>query len=276
MWYTCTFPQNDTVNSACCPAGNVTDALQQGTSACSLGFGNATQFNECLLDTNVTDVRCYLQDWSNKPSDSATIRATSKPLGWATVTCIWLLFLNGVFGQVQPAKDPVCTKFIPDDQSSWNLTAETQHVITSIAIGCGAGLKGCMLSMDGKNFYFESVWSADGPEGPVPVTGDFDDLSLPTDRAFADKVYIPYMPDKLPVAGGHFGLTAAKTNAAIIPGVFRDCKNGTSEVRGNVTVPEARGLYYFTTWQKAAPPTGPDQQQNETMPIWQYQDGGSK
>lgn len=224
----------------------------------------------------MTDVRCYLQDWSIKPSSSASRSASPGSPGWASLVCVWLLFLTGVCGQVPPAKDPVCTQFVPDDQGTWNLTAETHHVTMSMAIGCGAGLNGCMLTMEDRSLYFELVWAAEGPEGPIPVTGNFHDLPLPKARAFADRVYIPYIPDALPVASGHDGLTAAKTNAVIIPGVFRNCKNGTTEVRGNVTVPEARGLYYFTTWTKAAPHTGPEPQYNETMSFWQFQDDGGE
>lgn len=278
MWYNCTLPRNDTINSTCCPEGNVTTALQQDRSACLLGIGNATAFNKCLAKSrNVTDVKCYLQDWTNEPPTSAAVSSRPKTLGWASLACIGLLLLGSVSGQVEPAKYPVCTTFVPDDQGSWNLTAETQHLILeNIGITCITGVGGCTMPMGNKSLYFETVWAAQGPNGSVPVTGNFSSLPLPKDRAFADKVYIPIVPDSFFLEPGGTGLAAARTNADIIPGVFRDCTNGTIEVRGNVTVPEARGLYYFTTWMLADPPTGPDPILNESMPRWQLPDDEGK
>lgn len=279
MLYNCTFPQNDTLNNACCSASNITNALKQNESACIIGIGNAEVFTSCLVEKgNVTDYQCYLQDWSNTPSNSAATPVRPKAFGWASLACVGLLLLGGVQGQVQPAKDPECSKFVPDDQSSWDLSAETRHIILSWALLCSVGVDYCSMGMDSRPMYFEPVWAADGPDGPVPVTGDFGSLSLPEDRAFADKVNIPYVPDRFAFAEGSPGMVAVKTSAAIIPGVFRDCKNGTdTEFRGNVTVPEARGLYYFIALSTAlAPSDGPNTDHNESMPTWQFDDGGDK
>lgn len=215
MWYNCTFPQNETLNNACRSSGNTTTSADQGVSACFLGVGNATHFNQCVgTRGNETDVKCYLQDWSNKAPASASAGSESaarphrpKEFSWTTLFCLGLMVLNCVVAQVEPEKDPTCTRFVADDKSTWHLNAETQHVVVSNGLGCFSGLSHpCLMGMENRILYFEPIWASDSPEGPISVTGDFKSLDRPEGRAIADKVYIPFVPDEFPVPSGPIGI----------------------------------------------------------------------
>lgn len=179
-------------------------------------------------------------------------------LGWLPLTCVALLLLGGVSGQLN--QDPVCTSFVPDDQSKWYLTAEMPHLLIGNGEFCSrVHHSPCLTSMSERRFYFQPLWVA---EGGIPVAGDYKALNLPSDQDFAERVWVSIVRDRFPFPVGYWGLLAVKTAGAIIPGTYHDCKNGT-EYRGNVSVPAARGLYYFTTVETGGSSTGPAY--NETL-----------
>lgn len=263
MWYDCTFPLNVDYNNACCPFGNTTSTSSGGRSACILGIGNATDFNECLAERgNVTDIKCFIHDLSNtRPEISSAAVRKPTAVGWLHFACLALLLVGGVSGTYEV--EPACTKFVPDGQSEWDLDAEMPHLIISHSLVCSYGKPSpCFIVMEEHRFYFEPLWVADGPDGEVPVTGDFKALDLPADRAFAERVWVPYVPDKFPFPVDYSGLLAVKTGGAVIPGTYTDCKNGT-EYRGNISIPEPRGMHYFSTVATKTVATGP--RWNESM-----------
>lgn len=257
MWYNCTFPQNSTLNDACCPSGNATSSLDGHSSACLLGIGNATDFNKCLAEGgNVTDVKCYVQGFSNMRHQSSAGRK-HQSVSWLSLACVALLLVGGAHAQQE---EPVCTSFIPDDQSTWDLDAVMPHLVIGSGQFCTRFLRNpCLTGMSQRRFYFEPLWVADGG---FPVTGDYRAHKLPSDQDFADRVWVPIVPDEFPFPQGYWGLLAVKTAGAVIPGTYHDCKNGT-EYRGNVSVPAARGMYYFTTVETGALGRGPAP--NETL-----------
>lgn len=254
MWYNCTFPTNATLNDECCPSGNATSALDGRSSACLLGIGNATAFNQCLAERgNVTDVKCYVQDYTNTRPEIPSAAPGMKPsLGWLPLACVALLLLGGVSGQ--PEQDPVCTSFVPDDQSKWDPNTEMPNLVIGNGEFCSRISRSpCLISMSQKRFYFKPLWVA---ESGMPVTGDYKSLNVPPDQDFAERVWVPFIPDEFPFSQGHLGLLMVKTAGAVIPGTYHDCQNGT-EYRGNVSVPAARGMYYFATIQDGVSETGP-------------------
>lgn len=267
MWYNCTFPQNDSLNTNCCPSGNASSAGDN--SLCLLDLGGATAFTDCLYKTgSVTAPKCYLQDWSNtKPDESAAYPQVAKGVSWFSMAFLGFLLLSGVTALQPPAENPVCTKFEPDARDTWNLDAVTPQLSISNAVMCDSPGHCKVRTGDPQRYYFEVQWVAVRPDGPVPVTGDYKSLDLPKDRRFAEKVWPPAVPDEFTFAPQHSGFMAVRMNAAIIPGTFKDCQNGT-EYRGNVTVPEASGLYYYATVRSPQDPHGPSPD-TESPPTWQ-------
>lgn len=237
---------------------------------CSLGLGQATSFTKCLYETgNVTAPKCYLQEWLNSPPDKSSPSSSSCPekpgLSRLSAAFLGLLLLSGVTALQPPAKNPVCTKFEPNAQDTWNMNAEMPQLAIMNGVGCGS--PPCVVDSGGvKQYCFEVQWAADGADGPIEVTGDYSALDLPKDRHFAEKVWPPVVPDNFTFAPKNVGFMAVRTNAVVIPGTYKDCQNGT-EYRGNVTVPEASGLYYYAA-VKSQTDDGPAPD-TERTPWWQ-------
>lgn len=253
MLFTCSFPKNATVESACCGNGPKPSNLSlftlapDNTSYCATN-DDVDGLTGCLADHGVIYDECHIEgvdvaattNSTNKDSSSAPPPRPTRS-AWIIAAFIGLTLLTGVTAD-SPSTE--CSWFDTNDQQSWDFAARMEPQSLDGGAGyqdCRGSSQPCSLTETSRPKW-TAQWSA--PDG-VKVTANMSRViatAEETDRTkqYAESVSWPQLPNHQAWKFPNSAVITIKgvVAATRVTGTFSDCKDKKT-YGGSALIPRA-------------------------------------